>query len=71
MLDDNRATMLQSYRTYGPENGFRRAPAVEEAIIDSIPQVSIDMLKDKPETAKQFDKAFGKGAAKLVLQHGG
>jgi hypothetical protein len=71
MLDDNRATMLQSYRTYGPENGFRRAPAVEEAIIDSIPQVSIDMLKDKPETAKQFDKAFGKGAAKLVLQYGG
>jgi hypothetical protein len=71
MLDQNRETMLQSYRTYGPENNFRRAPAVEEAIIDSIPQVSIDMLKDKPETAKQFDKAFGKGAAKLVLQYGG
>jgi hypothetical protein len=71
LLEMNRETMLQSYRTYGPENGFRRVPAVEEAIIDSIPQVSIDMLKDKPETAKQFDKAFGKGAAKLVLQHGG
>jgi soluble lytic murein transglycosylase-like protein len=71
MLDSNRETMLQSYRTYGPENGFRRAPAVEDAIIDSIPQVSIDMLKDKPETARKFDKVYGKGAAKLVLQYGG
>ena len=70
MLDLNRETMLQSYRTYGPENGGRRLPVVEEAIIDSIPQVSIDTLMAKPETAKDFDKAFGRGAAKLVLQNG-
>jgi hypothetical protein len=70
MLDDNRAAMLQSYRTYGPEGNFRRSLAIEEAIIDSIPQVSIDTLKAKPETARDFDKAFGKGAAKLVLQNG-
>jgi len=69
MLDDNRAALLQSYRTYGPEGNFRRSVAIEEAIIDSIPQVSIDSLKAKPETARDFDKAFGKGAAKLVLQH--
>jgi len=69
MLDDNRAALLQSYRTYGPEGNFRRSVAIEEAIIDSIPQVSIDSLKAKPETARDFDKAFGKGAAKLVLEH--
>jgi hypothetical protein len=70
MLAENRETMLQSYRTYGPENGGRKMPAVEEAIIDSIPQKAIDMLKEKPDTARDFDKAYGKGAAKLVLNNG-
>jgi hypothetical protein len=71
MLDQNRDTLLQSYRTYGPENGFRKAQAVEDAIIDSIPEAAMTMLKAQPETARKFDKVYGKGAAKLVLQYGG
>jgi hypothetical protein len=69
MLDLNRETMLQSYRTYGPENGFRKLPAVEEAIIDSIPEAAMDALKADPKArTREFDKRYGKGAAKLVLQ---
>jgi hypothetical protein len=71
MLDQNRDTLLQSYRTYGPENGFRKAQAVEDAIVDSIPEAAMTMLKAQPETARKFDKVYGKGAAKLVLQYGG
>jgi hypothetical protein len=70
MLDTNRETMLQSYRTYGPENGGRKLPAVEEAIMDSIPQAALDGIKAHPDKARDFDKKYGKGAAKLVLDNG-
>ena len=68
MLDQNRETMLQSYRTYGPENGGRRLPAVEDAILGSIPQAALDGLAADPKgRAREFDAKYGKGAAKLAL----
>ena len=69
-LDVNRQTLLDHYRTYGPEAGFRRLPNVEEEILATIPQTALDHLKENPKLAKDFDRQFGRGAAKLALQNG-
>jgi hypothetical protein len=68
MMEINRETMLQQYRTYGPDGGGRRMPVVEEAILGSIPQAAIDLLKEDRSRAGDFDKKYGRGTSKLVLQ---
>jgi hypothetical protein len=53
--------------------GGRRYPVVEEAIIGSIPQTAIDHFRKnqgEPGEAAKFDKIFGKGTAKMVLDNG-
>jgi hypothetical protein len=67
-MEINRETMLQQYRTYGPDGGGRRIPVVEEAILGSIPQAAIDLLKEDRSRAGDFDKKYGRGTSKLVLQ---
>jgi len=69
-LDLIRETNLRAYRAYGPEVGGRRYPVVEEAIIASIPATAINRLRENPKETAQFDKIFGKGSAKLVLDNG-
>jgi hypothetical protein len=68
MLEVNRETMLQGYRAYGPEVGGRRIPVIEEAILGSIPEAALNDLKADPKLAGAFDRKYGKGTAKLVLQ---
>jgi Phage tail lysozyme len=70
MLELNRETQLDHYRAFGPESGGRRNAAVEDSILASIPQAALDHLKENPKLAKDFDKQYGRGAAKLALQNG-
>jgi hypothetical protein len=70
MLDLNRETQLDHYRAFGPESGGRRNPAVEDAILATIPQAALDHLKENPSTTKDFDQMYGRGAAKLALSNG-
>jgi hypothetical protein len=72
-LELTREANLRAYRAYGPEVGGRRYPVIEEAIIGSIPQTAIDHFKKnqgEPGEAAKFDKIFGKGTAKMVLDNG-
>jgi hypothetical protein len=70
MLDSNRQTLLDHYRSFGPEAGGRRLPNIEEEILATIPEAAVERLKKEPDTAKAFDRKFGRGAAKLALQNG-
>jgi hypothetical protein len=69
MLDNNRETLLDHYATFGPEAGYRRQPGIEREILSTIPENAVEHLKENPKTAKEFDKMFGRGAAKLALQN--
>lgn len=72
LMDINRETMLQAYRSYGPEARGERLAVIEEAIINSIPAAAIEHLRADTEQGREarFDKIFGRGAAKLVLSNG-